>query len=161
MLYAAGEIVVSEMEYPKAQARGFSGNFGAKRRATHSQLLLALDLQGIVLALHVIAVNPRAFGVRFEQRADRIVPSKLVGRHKRGFDPFFVNALSVGVFWEVALCSRQPFHECGFDFGRAKVLSKAYSASGILHHLHCLQARHLVEEPTATCVHQHGVTLHL
>src|SRR6202789_77973 len=54
---------------------------------------------------------------------------------------------------------KRRFESCGAI--RKQVLRKLQNASGIRNHLHGLNTRDVVKEPTPTCVHQLRVTLHL
>src|SRR5712675_390215 len=95
----------------KAEAGGFRSDFGIETRATDCQFLLPLNLQRVILALHVVAVNLGTLAKRLEKRSDGIVPGNLIGGHRRGLDPLFVNGFAVAIVGEIALGRGQALHE--------------------------------------------------
>src|SRR5258708_8982519 len=75
------------------------------------------------------------------------------------FDELGVDIRAVSVLGNVALGQSQLFQEALLQGVAEKFLGQLHHASGILDHLHRFDAREFVEEPAATGVHQHGVTL--
>jgi hypothetical protein len=78
-----------------------------------------------------------------------------------GLYPLFVQLGAVSMLGQIAFRLRQMLQEFRFNTLARALLGQLQGASSIVDDLHRLQARKFVKEPSATRVHQHGVTLHL
>src|SRR5882724_6143303 len=111
MTGTARDVVIPQVQNCKSETGGFRSDFGIETRATDCQFLLALNLQRVILSLHVVAVNLGTLAKRLEERADGVVPSNLIGGYRRGLDPLFVNGLAVAIVGEIAFGRGQAVHE--------------------------------------------------
>src|SRR5205823_4556115 len=70
-----------------------------------------------------------------------------------------IDPSSASFFGEVAAGGVQAIEETGLEVFVQDVASQLKSARCVLNHLDRFDAGKLVEEPTATCVHEHCVAL--
>ena len=83
----------------------------------------------------------------------------LVPIHHRRLDEVLVNAAAIAMFANVAERFRQQVQEFRFQIAVGKFIGELDHPSRILQHLHRFNPRQFVKEPSAACVHQHGMPL--
>ena len=57
MRHAGSDVVVAQVQHSKGEVCRFVSNFRAKTGAANGQAMLAFNLEGVVLALRVIAID--------------------------------------------------------------------------------------------------------
>ena len=72
-----------------------------------------------------------------------------------------INGAAVTVLGYVAPGTLEMFEKAGFEGFAKKLVGQLQDPAGVSYDLDGLNPGELVEKPTATCVHEHGVALEL
>ena len=136
---------------------------GESRQARREPLLVLFPFVEVKtgLAFHFVTVD---MGVRFvglKKRPDGVVSSDLSQVNKGGLDEFLIDAAAVSMLWNIALGLAQLLDEEALLGIAEKILRQLGGAPGVLNYLDGFNSRQFIEEPAATCIHQHGVSLEL
>src|ERR1700690_589155 len=78
-----------------------------------------------------------------------------------GFYEAFIYTGTISILRKVRLGLRNNFSEGIFEVGAGHLFSKLDGPARILYHLNCLDARKLIEEPSAARIHEHCMSLDL
>src|SRR5580700_7591170 len=155
--HAASNVVVTEMQYSEAQRGFFFGDLRTHAAAAYGETDAAFGFNAVLLPFDCVAINFGPISIRrLKNRADCVVPHHFVGGDYRWFNPLPVNLLTISVLTQVAFCFPEFFTELRFElFGSGCFARKLNRSSRVVQHLNGFESGKLVEEPSATRVHQH------
>ena len=159
--HAGVNVLVSEMENGVAKALRFLGDARVNCGAPGGQTDLAAFRFAGFLAEDVVAVDGGAVRQTLEHGIYGEVSAHLFEAGHGGHHQGAINGRAVALRRDVAFCGRQSLQEVGFERIAEQLLRQLNGASGVLKNLDGLDAGDVVEEPSATGVHQHQVALHL
>ena len=151
--------MVAKVQDPEAQEGGFPGDPGSESRPAYGQPHLSRFGALVVIPVNLITVDLVMLGVRFEQRANGIVPSDLFQVNHRRFYEFFVYVAAIAVFGDITLRSLQALEELGFKVVTEKFIRQLQGSTGILDNLDRFDPGEFIKEPATAGKHQHGMAL--
>src|ERR1700733_9504029 len=149
------------MEYSEIQCGRFLSDRGTKSRAAGGQADLSFHFDRIPFTFDFVAIDAGFVGIALKQRTNGVVSGDTFNVDNRRLDPLLVDLRSITMFGEIAFGQGKMLQEFRFELLVAAVLGKLQGVTRIMNDLYGFQAREFVEEPSATGVHEHSVTLHL